>query len=212
MDPSSGGPDQLTSYHVRRARAGDGSSCSWIVERFSPLLRASARYRLGRALRSQCDPEDLVQEVWAAALPRLPDIRERDGRFTPVLLRFLSSTLLNIVRGLARQRLREGPRPGAVKGGAPGGDAIDDVATPSTGVGTRLERRETRDLVGEALGRLDARDREILILRGVEGHAYAEIAVLLAGEAKSLAVRYARALEKLRRELPGSVYEELTTE
>ena len=37
----------LTTLHVRQAVAGDLDSQSWIIERFTPLLLAQARYRSG---------------------------------------------------------------------------------------------------------------------------------------------------------------------
>ena len=52
------------------------------------------------------------------------------------------------------------------------------------------------------------RDREIIVLRGIEQHAYREIAVLLNEDAKALAVRYQRALEKLRQLLPSAIFDE----
>ena len=58
-------PAFLTSYHVRRAREGSRESVEWVVKKFTPILLASAHYRLRGALRSLYDPEDLVQEVWA---------------------------------------------------------------------------------------------------------------------------------------------------
>ena len=42
--------EQLTTFHVRRAREGDAPSLEWIVNRFAPVLLANARYRLGKGL------------------------------------------------------------------------------------------------------------------------------------------------------------------
>ena len=174
------------------------------------MLRATAEYRIGGVLRAHVDPEDLVQEVWAAALPRLGDLAPREGRYTPSLLKFLGSILLHRIGNLARKHIRErklASRGPDTQGGE--ADPLAAVEARSTGVQERLERREAQDQVSASLARLDPRDREILLLRGVEGHAYKEIAVILGADAKSLAVRYQRALEKLRRELPGSIYDEL---
>src|SRR5262245_59213008 len=77
------GPPALTTFHVRRARVGDEDSLAWVVERFSPLLRVAAEHRLGRVLRSIYEPDDLVQEVWLVALPKLAEISARDERYTP---------------------------------------------------------------------------------------------------------------------------------
>ena len=95
-----------TSMYVRKAVAGSGESQAWIIHRFTPVLLVSARWHLSRHRRGICDAEDLVQEVWAIALPRLAELEPREERYTPVLLKFLSSTLLNLYRGLIRRRLR----------------------------------------------------------------------------------------------------------
>jgi RNA polymerase sigma factor (sigma-70 family) len=199
-------PALLTTFHVRRAREGSETSIEWLVNRFAPLLRAQAEYRLQKTLRSLYDPEDLVQDVWAVTLPKLRELAARDDRYTPVLLKFLSTTLLLRVKGLVEKHLKGKP---ARLAGEEGNEALEQLAAESTGASSRLARREVRDQITVALDRLEAKDRELIVLRGIEQHAYKEIAVLLRADAKSLAVRYQRALEKLRRELPGSIYEEL---
>ena len=98
-------PEALTSLHVRRAADGDGGSLSWVVSRLSPLLLAQATYRLGSRLRALYEPEDLVNETWAVTLPKLAELPARDGRLTPVLLRFLSTTLLHRIQSLVRSPL-----------------------------------------------------------------------------------------------------------
>src|SRR5262245_40615244 len=53
---SASDPDAVTSIHVQRAKHGDEASLDWIVRRFTPLLLAQARYRLGASLRAHYDP------------------------------------------------------------------------------------------------------------------------------------------------------------
>ena len=217
-EPSGEGPRDpalVTSYHVRRARGGDRESLDWLIERFSPLLRAAAEYRLTRSLRRLYDPDDIVQEVWVTAIPRLPELSPRDERYTPVLMKFLSTALLYKIKNLIQKHIRG--KPARQEASAPGAedtraDPLDQLPAGDTGVASRLGRQETRDLVAESLEKLDPRDREIIVLRGVEQHPYREIASIVGADPKVLAVRYQRALEKLRRALPGSVYEEFGDE
>src|ERR1043165_8223664 len=89
----------MTSFHVRRAIDGDGTSLSWTITHLTPLLEAQASYRTGSILRRFIDPSDVVAEVWMIALPRLRDLRPRDGRYAPVLMKFLSSALLRRING-----------------------------------------------------------------------------------------------------------------
>ena len=203
--------DQLTSYHVRLAREGSEESLEWVVKRLTPLLLANARYRLGGRLLRQYEPEDLVNEVWLVALPRLPDISPRDDRYTPVLVKFLSTTLLFKINRLIAKHIR---RTGGSDGEQPGKEVGErDVehlpSRKTTTLVSRLVREEASEAVFEALEKLDERDREIIIQRGIEQQPYKDIAAAVGGEdPKHLAVRYQRALEKLRRAVPASVYDE----
>jgi RNA polymerase sigma-70 factor (ECF subfamily) len=207
------GHAQDTTIHVQRAKHGDGASLDWVVRRFTPLLLAQARYRLGASLRAHYDPEDLVSEVWAIALPRLPDLRVRDGRATPVLVKFLATTLLfranSLMRKLAARSARQGPvDPNAER------DVDLAAALPddTSGIVTNAVRREMEGAVAKALGGLDAADREIVLLRAVEQVSNKTVAVLLGIEPNAASKRYQRALEKLRARVSGSVFDDFSTE
>jgi RNA polymerase sigma factor (sigma-70 family) len=214
--PSSPDDKQATtSFHVRQAREGNRSSLEWLVKKFSPLLLAGARYRLGRVLGALYDPEDIVNDVWLVALPKLPGLADRDGRYTPVLLKFLSTTLLYRVNNLVEKHIRGKPckeSAAASAGDTTGADPVDRLADDRTGIVSRMLRREEVDVVSAALERLEAKDREIVILRGVEGQPYKEIEVLVGRDAKVLAVQYQRAIEKLRGKLLGSVFDEMESD
>jgi RNA polymerase sigma factor (sigma-70 family) len=184
------------------------------VKRFSPLLLASAKYRLGRRLASLYDPEDVVSEVWLVAIPRLPELSPEAERFAPVLLRFLATTLLYRVNSLLRKHVHGKPTREQVHGVRQQGaddssDTVDRLPARATSALTRLIRKETRNAVHEALERLDPDSREILILRCIEQLAYKDIEVLTGKKERSLTMSYHRALEKLRTALPGSVFDEL---
>ena len=203
-----------TTLRVGAAKRGDRASLEWLVERFSPALIADARYRMPAALRRHVDPEDVVADVWAIALPRLPDLREAGGRGTPVVLRFLATTLLLRVRGMVRKHLAGKP---ATRALAPSGEAEDPEGTPIpaaeiTEAASRVSRRERSDALRRALDALPERDRSLVFMRGVEGLPYAEISAVLKAPETSLSVAYARALKKLKAILPGSLFDDLDDE
>ncbi|MBI4601463.1 MAG: sigma-70 family RNA polymerase sigma factor [Planctomycetes bacterium] len=205
-------PAGLTSMHVRRAREGDGASLEWLIRRLTPPLLASARRQLQGKLRALYDPEDLVHEVWLVALPKLRELPLREGRYTPVLLKFLSGTLVNKVGNLLQKHVL-GKVKRAQRGGEDGGtEAIARVPDSVTGILVRLIRSETRSAVLEALEELSPQDREVLVLRGVDGSSYKAIGAVLGVDPAVIPMRYKRALERLRKRLPGSVYEELVEE
>ena len=191
-----------TSIHVRRARRGDRDSLQWIVSRLSPLLLAQARYRLPPRLRRYCEPEDLVQEVWMVALPRLGDLSARDGRETPVLLKFLSTTLVHHVNNLTRRHLR---RRTVARETEIGAQADDD----RPGVVTRVARSEAFENTLAAIESLEEAHREVLILRGVERQDNGQVAARLGISPNAASLRWNRAIEELRRRIPDSVFDEL---
>lgn len=194
--------DALTTLHVRRARAGDLESLAWLAQRFQPLLRAQARYRLGGFGARALEPDDLVGEVWAVALPKLAALDTRDGRATPVVLRFLSTTLLQIANNHVRKSLR--------RGDAPRADAeLEGLSDAGRRVLSEVGAREESRALQAAIDELAERDREVVLLRGIEQLSNADAATLLGETPNAVSLRYRRALERLRARLPGSVFDEL---
>lgn len=206
QDPDA--PKGETSLDVRGAQRGDAAAADRMVRRLSPLIRAAAAYRLRIAGLKGVDPDDLVAEAWAIALPKLDGLGEHQGRRTPVVLAFLTTTIRNLVGKLMRRRAVRGPT-ASLDGGGPASAAPPEPVASETGVVTGALREERRDLVTAAIERLDDADREILLLRGVEQRGNAEAAELLGLSPSAAAMRFQRALERLRRELPDSVFDEI---
>lgn len=197
-------PIAQTTIHVRDAVRGDPQSLGWVVERLSPLLLAHAEYRLGPALRSIADPQDLVNEAWVIALPRLSGLSAREGRLTPVLLRFLTTTLVYRIGRLIRQNARSGRTSGHDES-----ISVAQVVADTRGVPSRAHAEELRDNVRISLDALRPQDREIIILRGIEQHSAKAVAEMLDLSSAAVDQRYSRALKRLRKELPDSVFDEL---
>ncbi|MEM7308436.1 MAG: sigma-70 family RNA polymerase sigma factor [Planctomycetota bacterium] len=194
----------LTTIHVRRAIAGDVAGTDWVVARFTPLLLAQARYRMGQ-LKGLYEPDDVVADVWTAVLPKLSEVPLPGDRATPVFVRYLSTALLYEVNNLLRKQ---------VAATVHGEDTrLPDpvVATPDRAPGpvSRVVDAETRGQVLAAIEALEESDREILILRGIEQVENARAAEQLGLEPNTAAQRYRRALQRLRERLPGSVFDDL---
>lgn len=190
---------------MRGAVRGEGADVEWVVARFTPLLLAQARYRMGQKLLASHDPEDVVSEVWATTLPRLAQLEQREGRATPVLVRFLSTAVLHQVNNLFRKRLVS---PASDEDG-PTARLVNGVEHPTRGPLTRVVRAEGRSLVTTALEELDERDREVIVLRVIEQHSNQDAAAMLGLKPNTAAQIYRRALAKLRAKLAGSVFDEL---
>ena len=195
-DPDS--TDDPTTLHVRRAAEGDEASTAWVVKRLTPFLLAQARYRLARHLHDY-EPEDLVNDVWLVALPRLADVRLRDGRKTPSLVRFLGAILLNRYHKLMRQAIAgrsvalETPDSDSVAGGV-----LAAIGHDAGGGERKIVGQEVAIEIVGALAELTEREREVLILRGFEGASPSRIAEAVGIDVRHVAVIFHRAKTKLR--------------
>ena len=70
-------------------------------------------------------------------------------------------------------------------------------------------REETRSCVGAAIEALDPRDREVIVLRGIEQNSNETVALLLGISPNAASMRYQRALQRLRDRIPASLLDEL---
>jgi len=195
--------------HVRKAVQGDRDSLSWLLSRFTPILMAQASFRIGKDLRAVCDAEDLVNDVWVVALGKLADLPSREGRFTPVFMKFLSTTLLNRLQTLLKKHIFGKPaRLEAGEADAPSRELLDVLPAETRGVVTRVLAREEEESVTAEIMNLDPADRDIIVLRGIEQNPTRAVASILGIEEATARVRYHRALQKLRDRLPASIFEE----
>jgi RNA polymerase sigma factor (sigma-70 family) len=198
--------DDATTQLIRKAKSGDPPSVARLVERFSPWLTVQARLRLGDRLRSLYDPEDLVHDVWLAALPRLVDLRVHRGRHTPAVVRYLSQTLLYRLQDLLEKHIAGKPlrRPAHA-----GDDESAMRARSLTDAFSHAVLRERQELLWREIEGLEARDRQLILLRAIERHPVAEIALILGMTPNAVSVAYRRAFDKLRSRLAGSLIDDL---
>lgn len=200
--------DETTRY-VRGAARGDRASLDWLVARFTPLLLAQADLLMGRKFRSVIDPEDLVSEVWAVALPRLAGLSERGGRRTPAFMKFLATTLRYRFSNIL-QKHQGKPRKKTSSTGSSSMDPVRSLEADTTGVISRVVRHEFRAEVARVLGELSDDVRAIIVLRGFEQLTNQEVGEELGLLPNTVAVKYRRALAQLRERLPDSLFAEFT--
>jgi RNA polymerase sigma-70 factor, ECF subfamily len=208
-----GQADDDTTLHVRGAIQGERACVEWVVTHFTPFLLAQAHYRVGRHLRGLYDPEDLVQRTWAVALGRLETIQPRHERYTPVLMSFLSSVLLQDYRNLLRKHINRRRELGADRESRDTSeDQMAQIPATTSGVATKAVRTERVAELWEAMQKLPDADREVLILRGIEQLPFKAIAEELGVNIGTLRRRYHEALKKLKPLFPAQMLEDLADE
>jgi RNA polymerase sigma factor (sigma-70 family) len=171
---------------AERARQGDERAFEELVRAYQGIAFRAAYLLTGSA----ADAEDAVQVGFVKAWSALPRFR-RGAEFRPWLLR--------IVANEAHNRRRSSQRREALALRAAAADASGG-AVPSPEA-TALEHEGRQELL-EAVSRLDERDRDVLACRyflGLSERETAEVLGLRHGTVKS---RTARALERLRAEVP----------
>ncbi len=163
-------------------RAGAADALAALVERYQPRI-ARLAYRL---LGWSGDVDDVVQEVFTAALRALPRFRGQAAIET-----WLYRITVNECRRVRRRSLlrlrffrrvlaeRHNPRP---------------AAPPETA----LRERETFQRVRQAVQDLPPRYREVVVLHYLEGLAVAEIAAITGLSSGAVEVRLHRARQRLR--------------
>ena len=172
---------------VQRLREGDPSAFDAVYDEyrarlFSFIVRLSRRRDLA---------EDLLEETWLRLAANARRLRP-DTRLGP----WLFTVARNLYFSACRSRLLEENCATSLIGLWP---IANSAPSPfEQAAASELERRVER-----ALARLSARDREVLLLVGVEGYTAAEAAAIAGTSPQALRQRLSRARARLARELDG---------
>src|SRR5215218_11426320 len=174
----------------RLARDLDGS--------FEEFVRGHQRLVFGLALRvvgDRGDAEEVAQDTFERAYHALagyPAERVAAMRLRPWLAR--------IALNLARNRLRRRPPPARPLEDGDGQPLA--VAAPAAAEPAQVaERHDDRELLAELLAGLPRGQREAVVLRHVEGLAYAEVAEVLGRPVGTVKTHAHRGVRQLRVEL-----------
>ncbi len=191
-----------TAELVERATRGeDRARQALLIRHYERLVRMAA-VRLDRRLAPRVDPADVVQEAMLEASQNLSDyFRDRPLPFHAWLRQYVGQRISKLHRHHLGTQCRSIRR-------EEGGDwylpadstallaerLVDRESSPSR----RIQREELRERVQDALGRLDPRDREVIILRHLEQLSTADAAEVLGISEPAMKKRHLRALERLR--------------
>lgn len=204
-----------TEQLLAEAAAGDAEAWGALLAAHQERLTRMVAFRMDPRLRGRIDAADVVQEAFVEASAH------RDHYF-----RSTSAPLFLWLRGVASNKLlemhrhhlgtcmRDAKRELPLEALRSSDDAsaalcahlTSGVARPSVAA----VREEVKSRLAEALNKLDATDREVLVLRHFEQLTNAEAALVAGIQERAAAKRYLRALERLKQilsELPGGLTE-----
>ena len=164
------------------------------VNAFEGLVTAYEKNAYNLALRMLGDPqdaEDVTQEACLKAYQSLSSFR-LDSRFSVWLYRIVSNLCLDQLR--RRQRR---PEQSLTVENDEGEEAQQDVPDENFSPEALLERKLTREAVRRGLDALPDEQRQILLLRELEGMSYEEIGQALSLEPGTVKSRIFRARKRL---------------
>jgi RNA polymerase sigma-70 factor (ECF subfamily) len=188
-----------TQRLLMKLASGDRHAFDDLFERHRKDLRRVVELRLDRNLQARVDASDVVQEAQLVAFRRLDDYLER--RPMPFSL-WLRKTAQERIHNYRRAHLQSARRSIRREEPLPDKSSLMIAApflAPSSSPDSHLVKRDHQRLVSEAVGELGEIDREILLMRNVEGLSQAEIAQVLELSHDAVRKRYGRALMKLQR-------------
>jgi RNA polymerase sigma-70 factor, ECF subfamily len=150
---------------VRAARTGDHAAFATLVRRYSERAYRAAY----RVVRDQYQSEEIVQEAFIKAYRGLEGFELRSSFYT---------WLYRIVMNLALDRRRRESRAPSLEWDDTVAGRVDPRALAPESGDPELasRRREVREFVARGVQELPDPQREVLLLREVEGLSYEEIA------------------------------------
>jgi RNA polymerase sigma-70 factor (ECF subfamily) len=192
-----------TEQLLEQASQGDADARQQLLGRHRGRLRRMVAIHLDRRLAARLDPSDVVQEALAAAAGKLDDyLRDRPLPFYPWLRRLAWERLVKLhrhhLRAQRRSVQREEPHVPALPDES-AAELAERLIASGTGPSGQLLQEELRQRVQAGLARLSARDREVLVLRYLEGLSTREVAATLGLSEGAVKMRHLRALDALRR-------------
>jgi RNA polymerase sigma-70 factor (ECF subfamily) len=197
MSASAPDTDQL----LKRLAEGDAKAAGALLDRHRQRLKRMVSCRIDPRLAARVSPSDVVQETMMTAAKDLESFaKTRPMPFYPWLRRLAWNRLMDLQR---RHLYRKKRAVGREEQMAPVTDkSLFELARHLVAGGPSPSRaaqqRELRDRLKAALETLEETQREVLLLKYVEGLTLAEAAAVLEISVDAAKMRHLRAVQRLR--------------
>jgi RNA polymerase sigma-70 factor (ECF subfamily) len=183
------------------ARQGEAEALGALLESYRNYLDLLTRLEIGRRLQTKVDRADLVQETFLEAHRNFKAFRGGSpAEFVAWLRGILSGRIGNLVRHYVGTQGRDIRREQGLQINLDQSSRLLDRglfaagSTPSQ----HVARREQGVLLAEALAKLPADYREVVVLRHLEELTFPEVAERMERTVDSVQKVWVRALAKLR--------------
>jgi RNA polymerase sigma-70 factor, ECF subfamily len=193
-------PEQL----IALARQNSAGALGQLLELYRNYLSLLARVQIGRRLQGKVDAADAVQETFLEAHRNFAIFRgASEAEFVVWLRKILAARLSNLVRRYLGTKGRDVRLERAMTLEIDESSAALDqqLVSPLDSPSKLAVRREHAVMLADALSRLPADYREVIVLRHLEGIAFAEIAGRMQRSEDSVQKLWVRGLARLRHEM-----------
>jgi RNA polymerase sigma-70 factor (ECF subfamily) len=196
-------PAQTIEQLMSSARQGDPVALDRLLGLYRNYLQLLAQAQCGDRLARRLSPSDAVQETLLRAVKNFSRFRgETEVELVTWLRRILARFLSDQSRR-ARARKRDVGRELSCElfFDRSSNQLAQLAATNQASPSELVSQREQGVLLADALAKLPPDYRDVIVLRHLERAGFAEIAERLGRSSAAVRMLWARALERLRREL-----------
>ncbi|HET7539104.1 MAG TPA: sigma-70 family RNA polymerase sigma factor [Polyangiaceae bacterium] len=180
-------PDEV--HLIERARAGDEAALTLLVETYAPRVLRFAQKLCGPSSAS-ADAEDVLQQTLVSVISHIDEFRG-DSQF--------ASWLYAIARSHC---IKQRTRGAAAHPTQPLADAEPAIPTsPQQAPDENISREQLQDALNVAIDALEPAQREVLVLRDIEGLGAPDVAQALGISVDAVKSRLHRARKTLRERL-----------
>jgi RNA polymerase sigma-70 factor (ECF subfamily) len=199
---------------IEHAAQGDATARQELLVRHRSRLKQMIAVHLDRRLAARLDASDVVQEVLAEAIQKMPGFfRTRPLPFYPWLRQLAWDRLVKLHRQHINAQRRSTKREISLRGvlNDESSQALAErLLAKNSSASKHLLQAEMRARLQSALELLGVRDREVLVMRYLEQLSTKEMAAVLGISEGAVKVRHLRALQRLRGQLGSDVGEDAT--
>ncbi len=192
---------------IQLAKQGDQQALADLLEKYGSRLRKMVRLRLDRRLYGKVDASEIVREATEDAAGRIGEYKRSFNTDFYLWLRLLTGQkLIAAHRRHLGQQQRQGHEVSLYRGALPEATS-DALAAQMMGhmaeIPEAAKRAEMQLKIQEALNRLDALSREVLVLRHFEHLSNRETAAVLDIAEATASRRFIVAIKRFREHLHG---------
>lgn len=175
---------------IKKAKDGDSAAFGMLMEKHMNTVYNIAL----RMTENREDAEDITQDVMIKIF-RVLDSFKGNSKFSTWVYRVAVNTCLDELK--KKKNKKHFSLDAKIKGedGEIEADIKDDSPSPEK----LAERRELRDMVGEAIKKLSDEHRAVIVLRDIRGMSYGEIGEILKCGEGTVKSRISRARAQLKK-------------